>query len=153
MFLSQYLEVTIITAYLLLDVTPKKRHLFEEQDDWLNEVLSQTNAMLEKTLGGMIRRLCDTGKVSHEIEVVLLDALDARNKLSHGFFLGRPLSNYTVRTNADLYADIEKCVVSMCSAGEILEINLDRIRRTLGLEEMHLASAYATIRSYYDYVP
>lgn len=151
MILAQYLEVTIVTAYLLIEVAPKKRHLIEEQDQWIDEVYHQANSMLEKTLGGMIRELRETGKISHEVLEVLQAALAARNRLSHGFFLGRPLSPATTRNDLDIFTDIGDCVVSICRAVELLEWNLDRVRPLFGLEAMDLASAYRTIRSHYDY--
>ena len=153
MMLAQYLEVTIITAYLLIEVAPKKRHLIDEQDRWIDEVYSQTNSMLEKTLGGMIHKLCETGKISAEALEVLQAALAARNKLSHGFFLGRPLSPGTTRNDLDIFADIGDCAVSICRAAELLEWNLDRVRLLFGLEAMNLASTYKTIRSHYDHAP
>jgi hypothetical protein len=151
MLLTQYLEVSIITAYLLIEVAPKKRNLLDEQEHWVDEIYKQTNSMLDKTLGGMVRKLYDTGKVSPEALQVLQTALAARNKLSHGFFLGRPLSPTATRSNQEIFEDIESCVVAICLAAEFLEINLDKMRPLFGLEAMHLAATYKTIRSYYDH--
>lgn len=153
MLLAQYLEVSIITAYLLIEVAPEKRHLIQDQEQWIEAVYKQTNSMLDKTLGGMLRKLCDTKKISAEAFEILQAALAARNKLSHGFFLGRPLSPTTTRSDLEIYADIETCIVAICLAAEFLETNLDKVRSLFGLEAMHLAATYRTIRSHYDHAP
>jgi hypothetical protein len=52
-----------------------------------------------------------------------------------------------------VYKDLEVAIVAICKAAELLETSLDKIRRVFGLEELHMAQAYATIRSHYDYAP
>ena len=153
LLIAQYLEVALINTYLFVEVVPKKRHLIEDQEEWVSEIYQSTNSMLEKTLGGMIQQILKTDLFSDDVKDILKTALASRNQLSHGFFVGRPFTKTTTRTDLQLYTEIETHMVNICKAAEMLEDTLDRFRRFFGLEEMHLSKTYATIRSHYDHAP
>ena len=146
MYQCQCLEISIVTAYLLLDLVPKKRAHIASQEEWQALVSSSVAHQFEQTLGKMIRSLMATGYLTASLKEKLTAALAERNQLAHGYFRDRQDEFTTSDGCRQMMAELSVSTMRICEAGESLERMLEPVKDLFGLPGNGAADAYQTIK-------
>jgi hypothetical protein len=146
MYQSQCLEISIVAAYLLLDLVPKKRAHIASQEEWQTLVNSTVSRQYEQTLGKMIRTLMETGYLPASLKEKLSIALAERNRLAHGYFRARQDEFLSTDGCRQMMVELSVSTMRICEAGESLERMLGPVKELFGLTDNGAVDAYQSIK-------
>jgi hypothetical protein len=145
-YLAQCLEQSIFQHLLFFEHFPKAIASFKSKESWISAFDAFESRELGQTMGKLIRRLKEAGQPTDSIQVMLADALQKRNWLSHGYFPDRAVALTLESGREKMIGELESIQLLFREvAGKIDAITMP-VTRSYGLTDEAMATVMTKIR-------
>jgi len=134
-YLAQVLEHGIVNALVLLDLIPRRRHLVHSREEWAEVVEAFMGRHFRKTLGAMMKSLQSITEVPPDLEDLLRQALQQRNRLAHDFFRERSEDFMTSSGRERMLVEIDESKSLFEAADKRLDEVVHPLRDLYGLTD------------------
>ena len=135
MFEAQCLEQSIFQHLLIFDHFPKATKAYKDKQQWANAFNEYESREMKQTMGKLIRRLCEAGQPTKEIEAALEEALKVRNWLAHGYFSARAIQFTVSRGRQEMLIELEPIYEIFKNCAELIDAVTMPVMRKMGLTE------------------
>ena len=150
MYGAQCLEQSIFQHLLLFDHFPKAIKAYKDKKQWTNAFDEYESREMRQTMGKLIRRLCEAGQPTKEIELALEEALKVRNWLAHDYFSARAIQFTVSHGRQEMLVELEPIYEIFKNCADLIDAVTMPLMKKMGLTEemmreieMQLVNEYA----------
>ena len=145
-YYAQVLEHGLVNALLVLDLLPSRRHLARSRAEWEAAVGNFMGRHFEGTMGQLMKSLRVVTAVPSDLEALLHEALERRNRLVHDFFRERAADFMSTRGREDMLREVDECRSSFEAADSRLAEIIRPLRLKAGVTDELVAAEYRLMK-------